>query len=429
MERPNRSPPETIDEQRSDQILLDTLSWARNREYRGWDYGDGGSSKLLQWAPVENKWLNLAVQELAKRPPINVRHLLLIEQRRNYKGTALFTMANMNVARLRDGTPDTGAVAYESEARSLLDWLLKNRSVGYSGFCGGHKHPIQLLSGRGVPNDPDVVSTSYAVKALLAARDLDEEYPATAETAADFVETDLNYREVDGGAKINYHMNHPDDCFTINAAALGARLFADLYAHFGENEYREKARKILDYIASKQTSLGGWYYRDPPKDSHLSMDNHHNAFVAESFIRYRDCTGSDRYDDVVDRAMTFFRERLFEPNGAPNWDEDSAYPKDIHAAANGILLFTYAGDLEFARRILDWTIENLYVGDGRFYFRKHRFYTKRVTLMRWCQAWMAFAISELRAAERDDVARVGERIDLGGERWIGGDRSIEVSDL
>jgi hypothetical protein len=56
-------------------------------------------------------------------------------------------------------------------------------------------------------------------------------------------------------------------------------------------------------------------------------------------------------------------------------------------------VFTEAGNLEFARRIIDWSLEHLYAGDGRFYFREYRHYTKRITLMRWCQAWMAYALS------------------------------------
>jgi len=406
------STPET-GERTYSQILRETLSWARERDYRGWDYGDGGSSKFLQWLPVESKWVNIAVQELAKRPPVNIRPLLLIEQRRNYMGAALFAMANMNAAHLQQQLGSDDRVAYSGEASELVDWLVDNRSVGFSGFCGGHNHPIQMLTGRGVPNDPDVVSTSYAVKALLAAGELDPAYPATARTAADFVDSDLKYREVEDGAKINYHMNHPDDCFTINSAAIGARLLTDLYAYFGDDEYRHKAERILDCIATRQTEMGGWYYRDPPSDSHLSMDSHHNAFIIESFLRYRDCCGPARYDDVVERAVTFSRARLFDPDGTPNWDETDAYPKDIHAAANGIILFTYLGDLHFARQILDWTIENLYNDSGRFYFRKHRFYTKRVTLMRWCQAWMAFAISEFLTAAHADTARSDERISRG----------------
>lgn len=387
-------------------VLSETLAYARTRDYIGWDYGDGMSSKLLQWLPAENKWLNLIVQELAKRPPINIRPLLLIEQRRNYKGTALFAMANLNTARLlnsidTDTVDSYPAVDYEQEARQLNEWLISNRSVGFSGFCGGHKHPIQHLNGCGYPNDPDIVSTSFAVKSLLSAVPLDSMYSSIARTAADFVVEDLNYRKNTEGACIDYHLNHPSDSYTINAGAIGARLFTDLYAHFGYESYRRRAERILDHVATLQTDLGGWTYRDPPRASHLSMDNHHNGFIIEAFLRYHDVVDSNRYQETLNRALTFYRETLFDSSGAPNWDETRAYPRDIHASAQGILVFTYAGNLDFAHRVLMWTLDNLYTQSGQFYYRKHRLYTTRITLMRWCQAWMAYAMSEYLTARRD----------------------------
>jgi hypothetical protein len=32
---------------------------------------------------------------------------------------------------------------------------------------------------------------------------------------------------------------------------------------------------------------------------------------------------------------------------------------------------------------------------GYFYYQKKRFYTKRFTLMRWCNGWMSRALSQL----------------------------------
>jgi hypothetical protein len=140
------------------------------------------------------------------------------------------------------------------------------------------------------------------------------------------------------------------------------------------------------------------------------MDNHHNGFVVGSYLRYRNVVGDGRYDETLADGLEFFREELFEPSGAPNWDESSSYPRDIHAAATGIEVFTLAGELGFARRIIDWTLDNLYVGDGRFYYRKHRLYTVRTTLMRWCQAWMAYALATyLRAQARTETEMEPER--------------------
>ncbi|ELZ95926.1 hypothetical protein C440_06537 [Haloferax mucosum ATCC BAA-1512] len=375
-------------------VLDATLAYARTRDYKGWDYGDGMSSKLLQALPFESRWVNLAIQELAKRPPINIRPLLLIEQRRNYKGTSLFALANLNAHQFAQETEREQSTDYLSEAKALADWLVQNRSVGYHGFCGGHKHEIQHLEKKGVPNDPDVVSTSFAVKALLAAAPHDPIYGPIARTASEFVVEDLDYREVDGGAKINYHMNHPDTYYTLNSGALGARLLVDIYEQYGDEDDLERATAILDFIASQQAPIGGWTYRVPASSSHLSMDNHHNGFIIDAFLRYRAVTGSSRYDETTERGLEFYRTVLFEPDGAPNWDESKAYPRDIHASATAIAVFTAAADLETASRILSWTLENLYAGDGRFYYRKHRFYTAKTTLMRWAQAWMAYAMSE-----------------------------------
>jgi hypothetical protein len=376
-------------------VLHETLRYARERDYTGWDYGDGMSSRIRRALPVENRWVNLAFQETAKRAPVNLRPLLLVEQRRNFKGTGLFAMANLNCDELSRAV-DVGepGVDYRAEAADLTDWLVDERIEGYSGFCGGHRHEIQHLHTTGSPDDPDVVSTSYAVQALLAAGRLDDRYPEVARSAADFVLEDLNYREVDDGARIDYHMNHDDDVFTVNAGALGARLLVDLYAAFGDGDLRRRATRILDHVANLQTPVGGWYYRDPPDSSHLSMDNHHNGFVIEAFLRHRAVTGSNRYEDTLSDALSFYREALFEESGAPNFDEANAYPRDIHASTQGALVFTYAGEFGFAERILEWAVENFRAGEGRFYFRKHRYHTKRHVLMRWCQAWMAYAISE-----------------------------------
>ena len=387
------------------EVLEATLAYARSREYAGPDYGDGMSSRVLQGLPFENRWLNLAVQEVVKRTPVNVRPLLRVETRRNYKGGALFAMANLNYHDLTSGL-ESRPTEFDplAETRELADWLLEERCEGYSGFCGGHRHEMQHLHTKGVPNDADIVSTTYAVRALLSASHLHPEYAEVARTAVDFLLEDLNYREVPEGAKIDYHMNHPEDSYTLNAAALGAGMLVDLYAYFGEEAYRERARLILDHVAGCQTDLGGWPYRVPADASHLSMDSHHNGFIIESFQRYRDVTGDDRHDETLETALRFYREVLFEDDGAPNFDETNAYPRDIHASTQGALVFTREGDLDFAGRILEWVTENLATSDGGYYYRKYRFHTKRVVLMRWCQAWMAYALSEYLLA-RTDVPR------------------------
>ncbi|WP_394327409.1 antibiotic ABC transporter permease [Halopelagius longus] len=379
-------------------LLEDTLAYARARDYTGYDYFDGMSSKLLRALPVEDQWVNIAVQESIKRAPVNVRPFFLVEQRQNFKGSALFAMANQTAHRF------TGDELYANEADYLANWLLENQSEGYSGFCGGHRHAMQQIGEFREAETPNVIPTSFAVKALCRLADRDERYEEAAKSAADFLVDDLRYQEVDGGARIVYQPEYDGEFYTLNGGAIGARLLVDLYDQFGDEEYRERAAALLDYIATKQTDLGGWKYRDPPSASHLSMDNHHNGFIIESYQHYHEVTGEKRYEETLDKALEFYRTVLFDPDGGPNWDESKSYPKDIHHATQGIIVFSKSGDTAFARRIIDWTLANLYGGQGQFYYQKRRLYTKNFTLMRWCQAWMAYALAEYLSATADSDA-------------------------
>ena len=378
------------------ELLGKTLQYARERDYTGWDYADGMSSRVLRGLPFENKWVNLVVQEGIKRAPVNIRPLFLVEQRRNYQGAALFTMANLTADRV--GVTDERSVDYGTEARGLAEWLVAECTPGYAGFCGASRHEIQYFDMKGLPSYPDMVSTAYAVRALLAAHDAgldtgNTDYAETVRSVADFIDEDLEYEEIEEGARMKYVPAWSSEHYTLNAVALGGTTLLELAARFDAGAHRERGELLLDYVVSRQQPEGGWMYRDPPSASHLSMDNHHNGFIIESLVRHAELTGSERYADVLDDALAFYRDDLFEPGGAPNWDESRAYPRDIHAAAQGIIVFSRAGDFESAERIIDWTLGALYAGDGRFYFRKERFYTKRITLMRWCEAWMAYALS------------------------------------
>ncbi len=377
-------------------VLTEVLDYSRARDYVGWDLYDGESSRLLEALPLDNQWVNLSVQQAVRRSAVNVRPALLVEQRRSFLGAALFTLANLTAHELSDDD------RYRNDAVELADWLVESRSSGYAGYCGGHQHPLQRFDGRTMPEDPDVVTTSHATKALLAAGErLDESYQETAATAADFVLENLGYDDCESGARIHYHPDESGDNYTLNANALGARLLLDVSAATGDDDLAAKAEPILDYVAANQADIGGWTYRDPPDASHLSMDNFHNGFIIQSFLRHAAVRDSDRFADTIERAVAFYRDELFTYGGAPNFDESSAYPRDVHCAAQGIAVFSTVGDGEFARRILGWTLDNLYDGNGAFYHEKGRFFTKRITYMRWCQAWMAWALTIYLAREHD----------------------------
>lgn len=375
--------------------LVDTLDWAATRDYAGYDYADGLSSRFLRAVPFEHRVLNLGMQELAKRSPVNIRPLLLIPKRKSFKGTGLFISANITAYEV------TNNEQYRSEAFRLGRWLLDHRQEQPFGW--GHNHRIQTID-RTIPrNTPSIVTLTYVTRALLRLREMGFELPMNLpENIRSTITETLAYERVEGGARINYRAGHAADYTIINANALGAALLLEVAEAYDAPELIELAEPIFEYVATMQTPCGGWAYADPAESSHLSMDNHHNGFVLESFLRRQELRQDGRYEGVIADALHFHRESLFRPDGAPNWDEHAAYPRDIHAASQGIITFTRAGDHAFAKQILDWTIDQLHQGNGRFAYRKGRIVTRRFTLMRWCQAWMARALATVVAHSRDD---------------------------
>jgi len=400
-QRADQGPAARQDDARVASVLAETLSYARERDYRGWDYGDGASSQLLSVVPGERSSLHGAVRGIVDRAPVNLRPLLLVEPQRTFEAAALFAMANQTAGWLREYSPaalDAPEEGYDVATEALLEWLVDERTEGYSGFCGSHPYGRRHTGGdAGSAEEPDIASTSHATRALLRGRYRSPRYSAAATSAASFVIEDLTSSRLGSGAAVAVHPDqddHSDDVLPVDASALGARVLLDVHDHTRQNQLLSAARSILDYVEDRQTTRGGWHGRTPPSPSTRSMDTVQNGLVIEAFQRYAEVTGDDRYELTLADAVEFYQRVLFDDDGAPNADEQRSYPRDVRAAAQGILVFTYRGDIEFARRIVEWTLDNLYAGDGRFLFRQHRLHTKRPVLMRWSVAWMAYALSE-----------------------------------
>ncbi len=381
-------------------VLLSTLATCSEQAYSGWDKHDGISTPLLQRLPVRSRLVNFCFQEAVKRAPFNLRPLLFMEKRRSFKGISLFALAYFNLYRL------TGNEELLTEGISLTEWLLDNAVPGYAGFCGAHRHDRQQRD-RFVPaGTPAIVPTSLGVQALLSAYELSSEarYRDAALSSARFIYEDLDYRVVGDEARIKYKPGDGDRSFTLNANALGARVFLALYRVSGDVTMFNAAERILNFVVSKQCDNGGWMYTEPPSSSHLSMDNYHNGFIIESLLDYREVATENKFADSLERAIGFFSNRLFNPDGSPNWDERSDYPKDIHACAGGIIVASRLRNRELSEQIVSWTFNNLYDGRGSFYYQKRRLFVNKSILMRWGQAWMCFALSMFLLSWPDDVA-------------------------
>lgn len=376
------------------EVLNRTLAWSAAQGYRGWNKHDGLNSPILRALLGWGKWPRLIAIQGVMRFPINLRPWLLIPKVYNPKGLALFSHALFDLYRIR------GDRYYLQEAEGLLRILDTIGSPGdWAGDCWGYHYPWQDPGFFAPTNTPNAVVTAFVCEAYLEAYRLTEkpQYLARVRSALDFFTHDLTVLKDNAQELCLAYMPLPMTMRVMDVSILIGSVMAQYGALSGDDAFATTAQRLVHYVVNQQTNEGAWFYTDPPGDSQIRHDNYHTGFILDALWRYMESTTDQQWSSHYHRGLRFYAEKLFNADGSPRWMSDQDYPHDIHGAAQGILTFArhredYPG---MAERIAKWAIKHMYHSQGRFYYQKTRWVTKRFTLLRWCNAWMARALVAL----------------------------------
>lgn len=381
---------------RRGRVLEQVLDTARADNYEGYSKHDALNARWLERLAGESRIRRLAAIQLVMRCPVHVRPLIGVRKARNAKGISLFARALM--ARHRMTRTDVDA----REARELLDWLLASSSTAFGGRAWGYSYPWQD-AGFFAPRDlPNRVVTSFVGQALLDGYETLGE-PSYLNAASDVAQFLLNapktlYEDRDRRC-VSYVPDESANWIVMDVSVLVGAFVARLGALQDDAELRAEGGRLVRYVVSKQTEEGAWFYAEPPSASHITHDNYHTGFILDAIRGYGVATGSREFDDAYHRGIDFYERRLFEPDGAARFMSDQKYPFDIHGCAQGILTFSLrqrhdGQGADMARRVLDWTLTNMFdPGSGWFYYQKRRAFRTRIRELRWCQAWMSWALA------------------------------------
>lgn len=384
--------------ERINTILDEVYTWSRQQQYRGHNKHDGLNSPILRASLGWSKWPRLVAIQGVMRAPINIRPILLTPKVYNPKGLALFTMGLLDRYRV-DQKPE-----HLQEAEQLLQLLLQQRSPGdWGGNCWGYHYPWQDPGFYAPSNTPNAVVTSFVCEAFLDAYRLTQktEYLDTVKSTLNFYMQKLSVLKDEANELCLGYMPLPMTMRVMDVSILIGTVMAQYAQLSNDNSYSATAERLVRYVINQQTDYHAWWYTDPPSDSHITHDNYHTGFILDALQRYMDATGDYQWQGNYDLGLQFYADKLFNNDGSPRWMNDKDYPHDIHGAAQGILTFSRHMDThgELLQKIIHWTISNMYAeGEGRFYYQKTANYTKRFTLLRWCNGWMVRALgSHLRA--------------------------------
>lgn len=377
-------------------VLGRVLAVAKADDYAGYSKHDALNAPWLERLAGNSRLLRLAIIQLVMRCPLHIRPLLGVRKARNPKGLALFARALLARYRL------LGNAADAAEARALLDWLVAHGGREFKGLSWGYPYPWQDVGFFAPRNYPNRVVTSFVGQALLDGHETlrDARYLAAAQAAVTFLlEAPRTLFDQPGQRCVSYVPSEDVNWIVMDVSVLCGSLAARLAAVTGDASLLHEAGRLVRYVAERQTPEGAWFYAEPPSASHITHDNYHTGFILDALLEYGASAGSGEFEAAYRRGLEFYRMRLFEDEGAPRFMSDQKYPFDIHGCAQGIITFSLAQRAlgeggEMATRVLKWTIENMYDPEtGWFYYQKRRAFRTSIRELRWCQAWMAWALA------------------------------------
>jgi hypothetical protein len=372
---------------------LSLLDYCKRHNWAGYDPYDALNSRLFNATPLRHSRLcRLALTQVLKRLPFNLRALLLIDKEQNPKALALFLAAGLKLSKL--GIPGTENIAGEMVRR--LEAL---RSKGTTYWCWGYSFPWQtrtIIVPRGTPN---LVCTAFVADALLDAYEQNRESRLLdmANSAGQYILKELYWTDPDGTASFSYPLQGMRSK-VHNANFLGAALLCRLYRHTGYRQSLDPAMKVIRYSAAKQRENGAWDYGE--LSSQGWADNFHTGYNLCSLKAISRDAETSEFDAAIRKGFEFYRSHFFRDDGAPKYFHNRTYPIDTHCAAQSIITLLAFRDfdkinLDLAHIVCNWAMENMRDREGYFFYQVQPFYKNRISYMRWTQAWMLLALATL----------------------------------
>lgn len=295
-------------------------------------------------------------------------------------------------------------IEYLERAIQCAEWLLESVSPGYSGLCWGYPFDWQakIYIPKGTPSSvvSAVIGDGFWKLASVTGQ---KKYYDICKSICNFFLNNLNVDRIT--EEMTCFSYTPLDNFHVhNANLFVAEFLARVGRKFKINDYLKTSIKAGNYALQEQQDDGSlfyWgYFQNQYSKNH--RDCYHSGFEIRALWGLWKATGDERFYKSAKRYLKFFYDSYIRENGEVWLTPDQKYPVDIHACAEAILCPAVLYDLDNERfnvnwpRVFIWTINTLRNHDGSFSYRVYKNgIIDRTPYMRWGQAWIMRALSEL----------------------------------
>jgi len=369
--------------------------YIKSENYKGWDPYDTLNS-FLKFKLLGTFFSALAIQ-IQKRNPINIRTLLGIKKEYNPKGVGLLLKAYC-ILYLKTSNRD-----FLEQATYLFSWLKNNYSTGYSGYAWGYNFDWASPGNYLNAHIPSVVVTSFVTDGIFEYFKITNDSSAREIilSAASYIRNDIPRTEFAEGICFSYTHLNADCCYNASLLAAEVLARANLLCPNPEDVYL--VHRSVSFVLSKQKNDGSWYYSfNPANNTERKQIDFHQGFILVSLYNISQLLPEiqESINLPLIKGLDYYKNNQFFSNGQSIWRIPKLWPVDIHNQSQGIITFALLkryGEsyIEFAQRIMEWTISNMQSPKGFFYYKKGKYYKIKTPFMRWSQAWMLLAFAEL----------------------------------
>lgn len=375
--------------------------WLETNGYEGWDPYDALNSpytiKLAKKKP-----LAILLIQLNLYSPINIRPTLKIKKGISNKTLALLARSYINLYKA------TSQEKFKEQAIIIIEKLTKRNLCNRNNYCCSSYYftyiaPEHLLS----PQIPDIICTTETMKTLLTAYQTTkhEKYLETSLKAGKYL---LNNLYVDKG-KYGYfkYTSQEKNKIVFNVSALALDALSKLQKYTDNDRITSIMEKTVKFLMHHQRYDGAWPYSlYLKKNKYYWQIDYHQGFIIDgltnTYTLIQNSTIKRKLKQTLRKAINFYTKKQFDDQGRSYYRYPIKYPIDIHNQAQGIITLTnlYSKQkkpqhLNQALKITKWTIENMQDPAGYFYIHKYPILTNKIPYIRWAQAWMMLALTEM----------------------------------
>ncbi len=322
----------------------------------------------------------------------------------NAKGLGLLAMGYLNLFEVKKDEK------YLKKATEILDWLIDNSNSDYKGYSWGYPFDwhADIFIPKSTPSSVVTVTVGYAfLKAWQLTQS--DKYRSVSLGISEFLISDLN-KSFESDEAICFSYTPLDHKHVINANLFIGDFLAKTVNYCSANQkYMKIAEKINNYTVQNQNSDGSFYYYGPQQEETAQLskvlkmiDHYHTGFVLRTLQSLHLQLYNNHDSKYVDRGLDYYLTYLFD-GFIPKFIPTKIYPIDIHSVSEALLVLNQFRNKPLANEKLEnflpWAIKNFQDKSGYFYYNYYQFKRGKIAYLRWGQAWMFFALSEIMKKE------------------------------